>query len=277
MTTTLPPAADPAADDGDLRLRFTSDPAASPLPLDALIDDAADRAARVAATSVAADGGDPPEAVRTAIERDGYVIVRSSGSVAEDVIPVIVSYLGTPLNPYSSVGVPTAQPVVSKGSSSPDQVWHWHTDSASWRRPNDYSVLYCVNPAERGGATDVLDFRAVLASGALSSEAVAVLSSYDVDWPIERSLGGGQWSQPVLGDERLRYRRELTTDVGRPALRAAIDELTRVIDECRPSVQALLEPGDALVFDNRRVLHRAGPCVDPERRRLLLRVKVRAG
>lgn len=204
------------------------------------------------------------------------VVVRGHGAGhARALLAATAVGIGAMTNPYRDLvaGSPLIQQIVAKGPQSPDQVWKWHTDSANWPVPNDFSALACVRAAPAGGATDLLSLDSMRASPEWDDELLAPLWTYGSTWPTDSFLGGGTFVDRCIGPHRLRYRRELMT--GGPApYRRAVAEFARLADAVGPDDSALLRPGDLVVFDNARTMHRSGPAEDPGRRRLLLRTKI---
>jgi TfdA family taurine catabolism dioxygenase TauD len=205
------------------------------------------------------------------------VIVRGNGAdQARCLLVALALGAGEMVNPYRervpSVGL--VQEIVAKGSRSPDLVWLWHTDSANWPRPNDYSALACLRAAPSGGATETLSLETMRASPAWRNDELRPLWETDFEWEIDRFLGGGMLRVPSFTAHGLRFRRELMRDAGPADYQRAVDAFGMLADATPPDVCALLRPGDVLIFDNSRVMHRSGRVDDPRRERLLLRVKI---
>jgi len=233
--------------------------------------------------ALAADLGraytDWTDAVRAALAAPPHaVVVRDRGpGRAAALLAALAVALGEMMNPYRDLvpGSPVLQEIVPKGPSSPDRVWLWHTDSANWPEPNDLSALACLRAAPVGGATQVLSLATLRAHPAWRADLLAPLWEAEVEWPVDSFLGGGTFRARAITADRLRFRRELLAGRGSGAFQRAVDGFAAASDAAAPDVSALLRPGDVLVFDNRRAMHRAGPVRDPQRRRRLLRTKIR--
>lgn len=215
----------------------------------------------------------PPYAAVIRSEPDGGTAAGGAAAL----LAAIGASVGTIANPYRDTvpALPALQTIEPKPRSNPDQVWEWHTDSANWPVPNDYSALACVRPAPAGGATQLLCLDSLRASEGWCDTTLAPLWERDIEWPVERVLGGGSFTDRCITPKRLRYRRELMKRPPSDDYRRAVTVFHELADRTVPSLATPLSSGDVLVFDNRKTLHRAGPSDDPERRRLLLRAKIR--
>lgn len=181
--------------------------------------------------------------------------------------------LGTLSDPYQASWSRVLQEIATKETWTPDL--EWHTDSTGWPQPNTFTMLSCVRPAPSGGATDLLALdtvRSALADGAAG--ALRVLESTRFQWPLDPDLGASSALDLVLSDQRVRFMRAALLNSADCRVRAAVQDMISLVDDLPPDASVLLEPGDLLVFDNRRAFHRRGSITDPERRRLLLRAKV---
>lgn len=219
------------------------------------------------------------DSVRKALGAWPYaVVVRGAGAdPPHALLAGLAVGLGEMMNPYRSrvPGSPVLQAITPKGPESPDKVWCWHTDSANWVHPNDITAIACLRQAPSGGATEVLSLATVRSSPGYDEAALAPLRRPDVVWPIDSYLGGGRFTDAAIKPDGLRFRRELLTRGGQRDVAEAADRFATLTDACPPDVVALLRPGDVVLFDNRRVMHRAGASVDPDRTRLILRTKIR--
>ncbi len=161
-----------------------------------------------------------------------------------------------------------------------------HLDSSFIRVPEDYVALFVVNPACDGGASVLINGRTVIEQLVRSVRGRQVLTTL-------RRASVPFWIPPTFRDAnrndhvvarilqpcRLRYRRDCI-DKGlkiRPELHTqefdwALRGLQTSLKGVRKTVIALL-PGEALLTDNRWVLHGREDFRD--RSRLLLRVRMR--
>ena len=154
-----------------------------------------------------------------------------------------------------------------------------HTDEAYRHDPPGIRILYCVTPAESGGEVELVDgFTVAARLEAEEPEAFAVLRS--VRQPFERVVREDGIDQRtltrsiVVGDDGevigLRFQ---TVSVGPmegavtdPAsVQAANELMLRLTIDPDLMVTTRLLPGDAVFFDNHRVLHARRAFTDPAR------------
>jgi hypothetical protein len=218
--------------------------------------------------------------IADAMEQAPFAAVVRGGNVkwADRLLAVFAASFGQLVNPYRSTapGIGLWMDIVSKAPTLPDQVWLWHTDSANWPTPNDYSVFTCLSAAPSGGATEVLSLDTMRASEGWQDDVLGPLAELEFAWPLERVLGGGTVTRRAITPERLTFRRELMLrdPTISPRYRAAVDRFAGLSDQTPPDASALLAPGDLLIFNNRRAMHRSGTMHDPDKERRLLRTKV---
>ncbi|MGY3129153.1 alpha-ketoglutarate-dependent taurine dioxygenase [Agrococcus sp. UYP33] len=152
----------------------------------------------------------------------------------------------------------------------------WHTDSTPWWRPNAMTLLGQVHlaPGFEAPATELLPISKVDDAMAEYPAALHTLRSTPVPWrrnfPERR-----QFSAPILSLDPPRWVGSVLADLqGTLAeeLQDAVDLFRRTIDAMSP-VQAVVEPGRLLIFDNRANLHR-GPSIEQHLERRLVRVKL---
>lgn len=219
-------------------------------------------------------------AIRAELASAPYTVVIRGAEVdmADKILSTLAACIGRMTNPYRGIvpGMSLLQEIFAKGPASPDRVWLWHTDSANWQRPNDYSAFACVRAAPVGGATETLCLDTVSRSARVANVSLARLADDSFPWPVERVLGGGVVYEPVISSERLRFRRELLLSSAESSYWDVVSEFAELIDGMSPDATSLLKPGDMLIFDNRKVMHRSGPVTDPQGNRLLLRTKINA-
>ena len=143
-----------------------------------------------------------------------------------------------------------------------------HTDLAYRQHPPTLQVLHSIQPALTGGCSMLVDGLAVVA--ALNEMTVELLSTVPIEFVAISETVHFRSRRPLLelvgGELRsIAYNRLKLVPVGDSRLRAAIDCFERALAD--PAlVQTLdLGVGEALVFDNRRVLHGRTPFDDPRR------------
>jgi Taurine catabolism dioxygenase TauD, TfdA family len=215
--------------------------------------------------------------LRAILSRPPYwaILRLSHQGSAPALLAAIGASLGTLCDPYNKSWSKILQEIGAKKSWTPDL--EWHTDSTGWPLPNVFTALSCIRHAPVGGATDLLSL--ATARAALIHErpdAVRVLEAARFAWPLDADLDGDldAVDDLILAADRVRFMRGALLQADDAKLRAAVQWTTSVIDSLPPDASVLLRPGDLLVFDNQRTLHRRGEVADPEFRRLLVRVKI---
>ncbi len=152
----------------------------------------------------------------------------------------------------------------------------WHTDSTPWRRPNAMTLLGQVHLASgmTAPATELLPLSAVDKAMVQHPQALHTLRSKSVPW--RRNFPHRhQFSAPILSVDQPRWVGSVLTDLEEELtdeLRNAV-EIFRTVIDAMPPVQATVEPGRLLIFDNRANLHR-GPNIEQNFERRLIRIKL---
>lgn len=152
-----------------------------------------------------------------------------------------------------------------------------HTDAQYHQKPEDLVVICCVRPADSGGESTLLGLsdvweaiRTQRDSGDLVRWLRAPVWGFEV--PLEFGGGDGAARVPVLGESTIRWRRDnLRAERDVPAEQIA-DAFAAACESSPRKVVLPLGPGDAIVMDNRRVLHGRLGFEDPQRH--LLRVRL---
>lgn len=131
----------------------------------------------------------------------------------------------------------------------------------------DFVAWYCVSQSEKGGESTLLDFRRV--ERALDIAALGSLKDIRVRVPEGRF--GLRADRALLEHDRVCYADWLIEEPMSATLRAALHVLKAAISELTP-INIRLRPGNALIVDNRRVLHgRTGFSESGGHQRLLVR------
>jgi gamma-butyrobetaine dioxygenase len=153
-----------------------------------------------------------------------------------------------------------------------------HTDEAFRYSPPGVNVLGCVRPANDGGESILVDgFQAATQLRASDPEAFDLLSRYAQDFNrIHPGILDQRGRQPMIVlDDRgavvgIRFHTRaagplnLPTDVVKPYYAAHRRLCERVFDPAN-QLRFQLNAGDALLFDNHRVLHARAAFGDPQR------------
>ncbi|MFC9816766.1 TauD/TfdA family dioxygenase [Streptomyces virginiae] len=171
---------------------------------------------------------------------------------------------------------------------------HLHNDQAvqPFGQDPDLLALFAHRRALRGGASLLLDGRTL--HQVLAAEHPQALSELSTPYPVDRRHvappGGPEVIQVPVFDthgerlvvrcnaKRIETAAELTAQPLPEGQRAALDTLKRVL--VRPSlrIRILLDDGDCLLTDDRRILHGRTAYedhADPDRRRCLIRLMLR--
>ncbi|WP_165950192.1 TauD/TfdA family dioxygenase [Actinomadura sp. GC306] len=149
-----------------------------------------------------------------------------------------------------------------------------HTDAAYRERPEAGMCLFSVRPARDGGRTLLLDADTALAD--LPDRMLNRLRRADWSWRTpepfvpEAPFRAAVVTLPPSGAAALRWRPDLLM-CGDAEQRAAAEEFARHLARL-PAVELALRPGDALILDNRRILHGRTAFGDPAR--MLVRVRL---
>jgi hypothetical protein len=153
-----------------------------------------------------------------------------------------------------------------------------HTDSAFKPHPEPLFALFSVRPARDGGDSLVWNVRALIdwiASRPDGPEAIGIMM--ERAFPFVGSILRPERviHMPVLIDksgERIRYKRDAIEDATRTLRREASPEehlVMNMIDAAARSPELMvrfgLDEGDAVVFDNQRMLHSRTPFRDQSR------------
>lgn len=212
--------------------------------------------------------------VRGALRRPPHwVVVRPE---ADRPTPALLVALGVATgvlsDPYRASWSRVLQEIPHRSEWSPDL--EWHTDSTGWRRPSDVTAVMCLRAAAAGGATDLLSLATILETPGLEREVLRTLASARFGWPLHAELGGGCQHDVIVTSDRIRFMRTALLTAAGDGLRQAVRKFADAIDALSPDYSAALNPGDTLLFDNTRCLHRRGQLEDLHCRRLLLRTKI---
>jgi hypothetical protein len=180
--------------------------------------------------------------------------------------------LGQPEDPYRASWSRVLQDVPSR--AGPDSDSRWHVDSPGWRETNDITCLLCFRSARHGGETQFLTWQALLAALREQPGLFEAACNLQVPWLLDQGLGGGVVYSAVLSSSGLRYMAESLTRAAESCptdhvLSKTCAALISLVDPLEPTLSIRLEPGEILVFDNKRVLHRRGPMVGGETRLLV--------
>ena len=142
-----------------------------------------------------------------------------------------------------------------------------HTDLPNWERPPDYQLLHCLENGADGGDSIMVDgFRAADELRRHEPAACRLLTRFPIDFRFQDKVSDIRFSAPTIRlDEagavaEVRFNFAVMDAISAPperigplcrALRAFASVIRDPALECRYR----LNPGELLIFDNRRVLH----------------------
>lgn len=214
-----------------------------------------------------------PVRVTSALETDGFASVE--GIEAADLLS-FANGLGQPQADTNDPAIVRDLHPVAASRAAPNTLsgrhgtgtFPFHTETAYWRHPARYVLLYCVNPGAGGRPTVVKDVLAPLSVRdlkALSSEL----------WVV------GKRRRPFLtclveavgSRVRLRFDADCMRPVDQGAVGRAL--MAEALDDATP-VAVEWHSGDLLILDNFRVVHGRGSSLVPDEDRHLQRVLVAA-
>ncbi len=147
----------------------------------------------------------------------------------------------------------------------------FHTDNVYLPTPCKYLAMYCIKSAERGGATQLSDIRAIIPH--IDGVTLAELRKNQWVWQRPIRIGKGPSSpQAVLGqDGSIRWWRHGLKNQ-EPHLLEIASTFDEMIDTSSSNVRFTLTPGELVIIDNYRIMHAREPFSGNERE--LLRVRI---
>jgi gamma-butyrobetaine dioxygenase len=209
----------------------------------------------------------------------------ATAAVARDVIrwgAAVVTDLGSAPTAAATLGERLATPASVhtgctfslRASASPTHLGETlssiepHTDFAYRQHPPTLQVLHSIRPARIGGLSTLVDGLAVIER--LDDATVDVLATVPVEFAAISTTVHFHSRRPVFelvgGNMRsIAYNRLKLVGAMGLELRNALQRFDRVLRDPALELQLALGSGDAIVFDNRRVLHGRTPFDDPRR------------
>jgi gamma-butyrobetaine dioxygenase len=137
-----------------------------------------------------------------------------------------------------------------------------HTDNPYREPPPGIQLLHCLTAATTGGQTLLVDgFAAALRLRAANPAAFEALATTPVRFAwADADVALEAWVPVIERDARgdlvgLRVNDRAQTGDDNPAWRDAYRAFTALLNDPSAHCQFTLEPGDVLIFDNRRMLH----------------------
>jgi hypothetical protein len=227
--------------------------------------------------------------LRADLDRAASLVVSGVPVGSDDALLALAGQLGEPsaVGNYGLIHDVAPKPLEEQRDvSTTRDEFELHTDSTALLQPHDCVLLACqLASPDGGGESRILHvdtLRSALAERH-GSDVVEALSQPVFPFPLnDPRHGTGFRRAPVLdweeGRTRIRYRRDalamgLAVEPIEPAHQRALDALEEVVGDARLQASCMLEPGDVLVLDNRRVLH-GRTAIRPGAERLLRRLKV---
>ena len=142
-----------------------------------------------------------------------------------------------------------------------------HTDLPNWERPPDYQLLHCLeNDADGGDSVLVDGFRAAEELRRRDPAAFRLLSGMPIDFRFEDNESDIRFRAPTIaldeagGVAEVRFNFAVMDAISAPSARMgalcrALRAFAAVVRDPALECRYRLQPGELLVFDNRRVLH----------------------
>ncbi len=233
-------------------------------------------------------------AAHVATDRDGWAVlmtpVRATSPQDAALAERLAELIGTP-TPTTPTSPVIAWPITPAAttarmtfSQTTDEA-EFHTDTQYYDQPERYFALFCVHADVPGNGTNrLVDTRPLLA--ALDPGTLAVLRRpYPFRVPSIFTADGSDaavevtW-QPIFDGATVRWRQDTLRDaLALPGVRidarqrAAVEIFADALAHA-PVIEHHLQPGEALLVDNHRMVHARTPFTDT--RRFLYRVRMHA-
>lgn len=199
-------------------------------------------------------------AARASCEVHGFAVTRLEFACSADLL-AFAHVTGRPSSRDGGTAVWCVRPRGSTGKfsmrSGPGDL---HTDSTYHDRPEPFVLLYVERPAAQGGESLVLhvdDLRTDLDDFQAAEDTEALLRAAIWRWKRPQEFGGGHTSgHAVLDGRGIRWRWDnLVMDGASDGQFRAASLLASVAINSRAVRTLRLDHGDALLIDNRCVLH----------------------
>lgn len=207
-----------------------------------------------------------------ALDRDGFCMAQ--GVADRDLLDLVKPFGRIRVDPRSPEAVREIQPQhagAAKSNTLSSRYgtggFPFHTDTAHWRRPARYLILYCVAPGEGMRPTRLQDSRAWHLTEEEKDLACRAL------WAVgHRHVRLGHLA--VRSADRIAVRYDM--DCMRPMTSEA-RELKGILQhrvEATAETRIDWEKGSLLAIDNHRMVHARGEALRPDATRVLKRVLV---
>lgn len=209
-------------------------------------------------------------AARAACEVHGFAVTRLEFARSADLLG-FAHLVGRPSSRDRGTAMWCVRPHGSSGKfSMRSGRADLHTDSTYHDRPEPFVLLYIERPAVQGGESLVLhvdDLRTDLDDFQAAEQTEALLRAPIWRWRRPAAFGGGHTSgHAVLDRSGIRWRRDnLVMDGASDDQFRAASRLASVATKSRAVRMLRLDRGDALLIDNRFVLHGRGGFDDQAR------------
>jgi len=194
------------------------------------------------------------------------VVPPITGVPAEVTLAALSLCTGALCDPYTKDWSRVLQYIEPRSAASPDA--EWHTDSTGWPIPSDTTLLTCVRQDPRHGFTELLPIVDAVAS--LSPTQIGALVRVRA-WQADEGVARPPQSRPIIDLQSMTVtfmRCAFSADGPADDPDAVADSLAALPAKFR----LRLRPGETLVFNNRRSLHRRGR-VSPTSTRMMIRAK----
>jgi len=219
----------------------------------------------------------PRQVISLAESRDtvaarGFVLAK--GCAADDLLPIANGFGSVSWDPRYPVQARCISPVPAP-DAPPNTLtsrfglgsFPFHTDSAHWRIPTRFLIMYCEHPGAGNRPTLLLDTHSAAWRDAVGGRMPNAVWSAALAHPflcLARTPDGDA--------ERWRYNAECM----RPVSPSAMKEAPLIAHAVRsvPARAHHWSAGDLLILDNRRVLHARGEASTPDLDRRIVRLLI---
>lgn len=166
----------------------------------------------------------------------------------------------------------------------------YHTDTQYFAKPEEYFGLFCVRSDTLGQGTNSFLGAAAVKDALISEHGADALQALAAPYPFQvptvftrtglSSEVEITWAPILTSDGLIRYRRDtIEAALNQPHISIGTEQLNAMSAlesamESLTPIQYHLNPGDAAMVHNRRILHARTSFTNPER--LLYRVRMRA-
>jgi len=225
------------------------------------------------------------------IRKNGFVIIKNLPFDENDKLCIgISSIIGVPIEPYQSEDTHMVRKQ-KVGNAVYDQDIYPHTDGAHWPEPNDFTALQCVSPDQKGGGfSRIVLIDDVLNYLSKNSKDHIINNFTKIKFPflLHKNFGNAGFHHQLIltqVDQNLdsshvrfaaRYIEECIKKYNLKLNQKLLEEVVefeRVINKIGIKTQFLLDEGDWLIFDNKRIIH-SRTSISLDSKRIIKKIKI---